>query len=188
MTTRGVCGTWRFKRRSSIRKVTVKASMISTSTLMDHWLPLGWYTSASCVSVLIVLIDFFTTLLFNHHKSTLSNQRAGFLRPCVGPSDGSLCCFPGGTPEGDLQRELLPQRVSQSQTRMECLANQRWAKWNIDFLLRYHLATGSGDNSCKVWELRNRKCLYTIPSHQNLISAVRFQRKSPSFMKIVRSI
>lgn len=43
--------------------------------------------------------------------------------------------------------------------------------------LRYHLATGSGDNTCKVWELRNRKCLYTIPAHQNLLSAVRFQRK-----------
>lgn len=41
---------------------------------------------------------------------------------------------------------------------------------------RYHLATGSGDNTCKVWELRNRKCLYTVPSHQNLVSAVRFQR------------
>lgn len=41
---------------------------------------------------------------------------------------------------------------------------------------RYHLATGSGDNTCKVWELRNRKCLYTVPSHQNLLSTVRFQR------------
>lgn len=41
---------------------------------------------------------------------------------------------------------------------------------------RYHLATGSGDNTCKVWELRNRKCLYTVPSHQNLVSTVRFQR------------
>lgn len=43
--------------------------------------------------------------------------------------------------------------------------------------VRYHLATGSGDNTCKVWELRNRKCLYTVPAHQNLLSAVRFQRK-----------
>lgn len=45
------------------------------------------------------------------------------------------------------------------------------------FILRYHLATGSGDNTCKVWELRNRKCLYTVPSHQNLVSSVRFQRE-----------
>lgn len=73
MTTRGVCGTWRFKRRSSIRKVTVKGSMISTSTLMDHWLPLGWYTSASSVSVLIVLIVliFFFLLL---SRSIITNQ------------------------------------------------------------------------------------------------------------------
>lgn len=47
----------------------------------------------------------------------------------------------------------------------------------IVFSLSYHLATGSGDNTCKVWELRNRKCLYTIPAHQNLLSGVRFQRK-----------
>lgn len=73
--------------------------------------------------------------------------------------------------------------------RQECNARPIGDKQNetSDFLPRYHLATGSGDNSCKVWELRNRKCLYTIPSHQNLISAVRFQRKYPSFIRTIRS-
>lgn len=41
----------------------------------------------------------------------------------------------------------------------------------------YHAATGSGDNTCKVWDLRRRKCIYTIPSHQNLVSSVKFQRE-----------
>uniref|UniRef100_A0A673AV29 U4/U6 small nuclear ribonucleoprotein Prp4-like n=1 Tax=Sphaeramia orbicularis TaxID=375764 RepID=A0A673AV29_9TELE len=48
--------------------------------------------------------------------------------------------------------------------------------------LVYHLATGSGDNTCKVWELRNRKCLYTVPAHQNLLSAVRFQPTDGHFL------
>ncbi|KAK5900214.1 hypothetical protein CgunFtcFv8_025189 [Champsocephalus gunnari] len=46
----------------------------------------------------------------------------------------------------------------------------------------HHLATGSGDNTCKVWELRNRKCLYTVPAHQNLVSAVRFQPTDGHFL------
>uniref|UniRef100_G3PS34 Pre-mRNA processing factor 4 (PRP4)-like domain-containing protein n=1 Tax=Gasterosteus aculeatus aculeatus TaxID=481459 RepID=G3PS34_GASAC len=49
-------------------------------------------------------------------------------------------------------------------------------------VLRHHLATGSGDNTCKVWELRNRKCLYTVPAHQNLVSAVRFQPTDGHFL------
>lgn len=40
-TTRGVCGIWKFRRRSSTRKDTVKESMTSTSTPTGHWLPLG---------------------------------------------------------------------------------------------------------------------------------------------------
>lgn len=42
---------------------------------------------------------------------------------------------------------------------------------------RYHVATGSGDNTCKVWDLRQRKCIYTIPAHQNLVTGVKFERK-----------
>lgn len=41
----------------------------------------------------------------------------------------------------------------------------------------YHIATGSGDNTCKVWDLRQRRCVYTIPAHQNLVTGVKFERK-----------
>lgn len=44
----------------------------------------------------------------------------------------------------------------------------------------YHIATGSGDNTCKVWDLRQRRCVYTIPAHQNLVTGVKFERKLPS--------
>lgn len=41
----------------------------------------------------------------------------------------------------------------------------------------YHIATGSGDNTCKVWDLRQRRCIYTIPAHHNLVTGVKFERK-----------
>ena len=44
-------------------------------------------------------------------------------------------------------------------------------------LVSYHLVTGSEDNTAKVWDLRRRQQIYTIPAHTNLISKVKFQRK-----------
>ncbi|NXP43031.1 PRP4 protein, partial [Leiothrix lutea] len=46
----------------------------------------------------------------------------------------------------------------------------------------YHVATGSGDNTCKVWDLRQRKCIYTIPAHQNLVTGVRFEPNHGNFL------
>uniref|UniRef100_A0A4W5L4S2 PRP4 pre-mRNA processing factor 4 homolog (yeast) n=1 Tax=Hucho hucho TaxID=62062 RepID=A0A4W5L4S2_9TELE len=46
----------------------------------------------------------------------------------------------------------------------------------------YHAATGSGDNTCKVWDLHHRKCIYTIPSHQNLVSSIKFQPNDGHFL------
>lgn len=45
----------------------------------------------------------------------------------------------------------------------------------IRLILSYHIATGSGDNTCKVWDLRQRRCVYTIPAHQNLVTGVKFE-------------
>lgn len=39
----------------------------------------------------------------------------------------------------------------------------------------YQIATGSEDNTAKIWDLRQSKCIYTIPAHNNLISKVKFQ-------------
>lgn len=41
----------------------------------------------------------------------------------------------------------------------------------------YQLATASEDNMIKIWDLRQSKCIYTIPAHNNLISKVKFQSK-----------
>jgi WD40 repeat protein len=41
----------------------------------------------------------------------------------------------------------------------------------------YHIATGSEDNTIKIWDLRHRNCVYTIPAHTNLVSKVKFQRE-----------
>ena len=52
--------------------------------------------------------------------------------------------------------------------------------WSLDssfivIFFRYHFITGSDDHSVKVWDLRRRKCIYTIPSHTNLISHLKFE-------------
>lgn len=51
------------------------------------------------------------------------------------------------------------------------------------------MASGSEDNTAKVWDIRQRKCMYTLPAHTSLVSRVKFQRKSlgthplsPSFL------
>lgn len=54
------------------------------------------------------------------------------------------------------------------------LSFQHFPTWPLG---RYHVATGSGDNTCKVWDLRQRKCIYTIPAHQNLVTGVKFERE-----------
>ena len=39
------------------------------------------------------------------------------------------------------------------------------------------MATGSEDHTAKIWDLRQRSCVYTIPAHTNLLCKVKFQRK-----------
>lgn len=44
------------------------------------------------------------------------------------------------------------------------------------------MATGSEDNTCKIWDLRRRACLYTIPAHMNLISQLKYQPENGFFI------
>ena len=72
-----------------------------------------------------------------------------------------------------LARAFIAQQCDKSQNlkRLTC--------WHNFFsnCCRYHVATGSEDNTARIWDIRQRKCIYTIPAHTNLISKVRFQRK-----------
>lgn len=38
--------------------------------------------------------------------------------------------------------------------------------------------TGGDDNTAKIWDLRQRKAVYTLPAHTSLISTVRWQPDS----------
>ncbi|GJZ83781.1 U4/U6 small nuclear ribonucleoprotein PRP4-like protein [Tanacetum coccineum] len=38
----------------------------------------------------------------------------------------------------------------------------------------YHLATGGEYNTCRIWDLRKKRCLYTIPAYANLFSHIKF--------------
>ena len=46
----------------------------------------------------------------------------------------------------------------------------------------YHVATGSDDNTVKVWDLRGRNCVYTIPAHNSLVSRVTFDSLSGQYL------
>lgn len=46
----------------------------------------------------------------------------------------------------------------------------------------YHLATGSEDNTCRIWDLRKKKSLYIIPAHSHLISQVKFEPQEGYFL------
>lgn len=46
----------------------------------------------------------------------------------------------------------------------------------------YEMCTGSGDNTCKVWDLRMRRCLYTMPAHYSLVSRLKFDQSSGTYM------
>ncbi|CAF3558974.1 unnamed protein product [Rotaria socialis] len=49
----------------------------------------------------------------------------------------------------------------------------------------YHIATGSEDNLCKIWDLRPIKNVYNIAAHENLVSTVKFQRTEGHYLVAV---
>lgn len=42
----------------------------------------------------------------------------------------------------------------------------------------YQIATGAGDDTIRIWDMRSLKALYTIPAHRSNVSDVRFFRAS----------
>lgn len=40
----------------------------------------------------------------------------------------------------------------------------------------YHIATGSEDNTIKIWDVRAANILYTIPAHKNIVTRVHYWR------------
>lgn len=46
----------------------------------------------------------------------------------------------------------------------------------LSYFIRYQIATGSGDDTIRIWDMRSLKALYTIPAHLSNVSDVRFFR------------
>ena len=46
----------------------------------------------------------------------------------------------------------------------------------------FQLASGSDDNTVKIWDLRRKGCIYTLPAHQKTISDICFDRNDSNFM------
>jgi U4/U6 small nuclear ribonucleoprotein PRP4 len=43
----------------------------------------------------------------------------------------------------------------------------------------YQLASGSADNTVRIWDMRNLRSIYTIAAHRSLVSDVKFYRGQP---------
>lgn len=48
---------------------------------------------------------------------------------------------------------------------------------------RYQIATGSGDDTIRIWDMRSLKSLYTIPAHLSNVSDVRFFQADDLYFK-----
>ena len=51
----------------------------------------------------------------------------------------------------------------------------------------YHLATGGDDNTVKIWDLRKRENLTTIPAHSKLVSDIKFEQNPQSRLMLTSS-
>ena len=102
-----------------------------------------------------------------------SLQRYGLIRARVGFAHRSLHHVYGGTSEIHACNRLFTKRASV----LFSLHRISIAIFNVKqyFVFRYHLVSGSEDNTAKIWDLRQRSCLYNIPAHTNLISKAKFQ-------------
>lgn len=50
----------------------------------------------------------------------------------------------------------------------------------ISRLCSYQIATGAGDDTIRIWDMRSLKALYTIPAHLSNVSDVCFFRGDPT--------
>jgi len=41
----------------------------------------------------------------------------------------------------------------------------------------YQIASGSDDNTVKIWDLRKKACIYTVPAHTKLVSDIKFEEE-----------
>lgn len=48
---------------------------------------------------------------------------------------------------------------------------------------RYQVATGAGDDSIRIWDMRSLQSLYTIPAHNSIVSDIRFFHANDVFHK-----
>lgn len=65
--------------------------------------------------------------------------------------------------------------VSRPSSRTEYLLFGGKSNRLLFLVTSYHIATGADDHQIKIWDLRHRKELYTLPAHSNLISSVKFE-------------
>lgn len=48
--------------------------------------------------------------------------------------------------------------------------------------LKVNVELGSDDHTCRLWDLRVKDCMYSIPAHTSLISQVRWEQDTGAFI------
>jgi len=52
----------------------------------------------------------------------------------------------------------------------------------------FQIATGSGDDTIRIWDIRSLRALYTIPAHKSTVSDVHFfRRDNPASLSVSKS-
>jgi U4/U6 small nuclear ribonucleoprotein PRP4 len=55
--------------------------------------------------------------------------------------------------------------------------------FTVPFFFRYQIATGAGDDTIRIWDMRSLKAIYTIPAHLSNVSDIRFFYANDLFFK-----
>ena len=96
-------------------------------------------------------------------RRAVAHRRTRRIRPRVGSAQWPMRHVPRGTPERGVDRAVRAEWVT-----LGMLSFRR-------LICRFSCVTGSADNTIKVWDVRMRQCVYTIPAHTSLVSSVKFQ-------------
>ena len=149
----GVCGIWRHRMRFYIRKVMPKLCMISPFNVTEVSLRLRRW----------ILIFFLSLCSSSLAGEWTPMDACGIFEPVAASCFSKVISNPSYR-----SISLLMGMLSILDPNISSLFSHN--------SIRYHIATGSEDNLCKIWDLRQTKNAYSIAAHQNLVSTVKFQR------------
>jgi U4/U6 small nuclear ribonucleoprotein PRP4 len=99
----------------------------------------------------------------------------------LGSEDGKDGHGPRWSHSSNICHDFLPKRVREFDFLCQTLK-----KAHFNFC-SYQVATGAGDDTIRIWDMRAIKSIYTIPAHVSNVSDVRFFHANDIYFKHVPS-